>query len=86
MLSICMDVPRDLQLGGSTMYHVRRRWLRGRVARVSISPPQDQSNIALPKISTLNNTMARAESSKDAENNGVKANAQGAPSNYELPW
>lgn len=30
--------------------------------------------------------MARAESSKDAENNGVKANTQGAPSNYELPW
>ncbi|KAI7157848.1 P-loop containing nucleoside triphosphate hydrolase protein [Hortaea werneckii] len=30
--------------------------------------------------------MARAESSKDAENNGVKPNTAGAPSNYELPW
>ena len=30
--------------------------------------------------------MARAESSKDAESNGAKASAQGAPSNYELPW
>ncbi|KAI7362639.1 P-loop containing nucleoside triphosphate hydrolase protein [Hortaea werneckii] len=30
--------------------------------------------------------MARAESSKDAENNGVKPNTAGAPSNYALPW
>ncbi|KAI7136810.1 P-loop containing nucleoside triphosphate hydrolase protein [Hortaea werneckii] len=30
--------------------------------------------------------MARAESSKDAENNGVKPNTAGAPPNYELPW
>ncbi|KAK1055784.1 replication factor C subunit 4, partial [Friedmanniomyces endolithicus] len=30
--------------------------------------------------------MARAESSKDAESNGVKAHTNGAPTNYDLPW
>lgn len=30
--------------------------------------------------------MAKAESSKDAQTNGVKAQANGAPANYELPW
>ncbi|KAK3114604.1 replication factor C subunit 4 [Teratosphaeriaceae sp. CCFEE 6253] len=30
--------------------------------------------------------MARAESSKDAGSNGVKAHANGTPTNYELPW
>jgi replication factor C subunit 2/4 len=30
--------------------------------------------------------MARAESSKDAESNGVKPHSNGAPPNYELPW
>lgn len=30
--------------------------------------------------------MARAESSKDASSNGIKASANGTAANYELPW
>lgn len=30
--------------------------------------------------------MARAESSKDAQSNGTKAQSNGGSANYELPW
>jgi hypothetical protein len=74
-------------LHSSTSHVIRRRSRNAfRVRQLVLWNLPNQTLLYQLDTFTPHNTMARAESSKDAENNGVKANAQGAPSNYELPW
>jgi hypothetical protein len=78
-----------------TEYHLHYRptaardqaWTFRRVPRCRCqSSATTQAILYLLNTFAIHYTMTRAESSKDAANNGVKASAQSAPSNYELPW